>query len=89
MRPASHICAYGPCPTWSLVTYGVRFVVGRVLFMFPVRLFVFIRELDIEFPTDDELLIELEYEFEFDIVLLDIVDEPPYEFEPLIELLFI
>jgi len=56
--------------------------------MLPIRLFV--PELDIEFPRIDELLIvELEYEFEFDIVLLDIVDEPPYEFEPLIELLFI
>jgi hypothetical protein len=74
--------------------YGVRFVIGRVLFMLPIRVFVFILELDIKFPRDELLMVELlivefEYEFEFDIVLLDIVDEPPYEFEPLIELLFI
>jgi len=72
-----------------LPRYGVRFVVGRVLFILPVRLFVFIREFDIEFPTDGLLIVELEYEFEYEFVPLDIVDELPYEFVPLIELLFI
>lgn len=75
--------------------YGVRLVIGRVLFILPVRLFELVPELDIEFPREDELpivellIVELEYEFEFDIVLLDIVDELPYEFVPPIELLFI
>jgi hypothetical protein len=71
-------------------------VVPRV-FVFPVRLFEPIPEFDmVELPREDELpivvdepLIEFEYEFVFDIELLDIVDELPYEFVPPIELLLL
>ena len=64
-------------------------MVPRV-FVFPVRLFVPVPELDIVvlpleyelLPVVDEPFIEFEYEFVFDIELLDMVDELPYEFVP-------
>jgi len=88
-QPENAIQRTGCIRVGWLPRYGVRLVIGRVLFMLPVRVFVFILELDIEFPTDELLIVELEYEFEYEFVVLDIVDELPYEFVPLIELLFI